>query len=111
MKLPKTNNSKMIAWLLLGLIGYLINYFLIKPMMYDWERSVALSEDFLKGVWQLFIAEIFMLPALFVALSSLFQSVKDKKFVWTVIHLTGVLVISLLITYFALPIVFPSRGL
>jgi len=111
MKLPKTNKVTVITWLSLGLLGFLIDYFLVKPAMSDWPQSATFSDDLMYGVYKLAVAEILLVPAITVALLALLRATKDKKTRWSIVHLSGLIILFLLVVYFALPILLPARGL
>jgi hypothetical protein len=111
MKFLKTNKSIVASWLVLGVFGYIVGYFVIKPMMCTWPQLYQFSNDIPYGLYKLLIANVLMLPAIVVAVVGLASSAKRKHFDWTVINLMGIITIALLVIYFSHPIIFPSRGL
>ncbi len=111
MRLLKTNKNKFIAWLFLGLVGYLLGYFFVKRSMYDWPTSYQFSDDLLYNFYKLFVAEILLVPAIIIAIWALRISIKNKQFVWNYVHTIGLILLIFIAIYFALPILFPARGL
>lgn len=110
-KILKTNKRIAVSWLILGVLGYIVSYFVIKPMIYTWPHSYQFADDTLYNLYQLLIANIFILPAMIVAIIGSFNSAKKKQYAWTTVDVVGFTVLAFSIIYFSLPIIFPAHGL
>ena len=111
MKILKTNKRIAVSWSILGVLGCIVSYFVIKPMMYTWPQSYQFSDDTLYNLYQLLVANIFMLPAIIVAIIGLVNSAKKKQYAWTTVDVVGFTVLAFSVIYFSLPIIFPAHGL
>ena len=111
MKILKTNKRIAVSWLILGVLGCIVSYFVIKPMLYSWPQSYQFYDDTLHNLYQLLVANIFLLPAIIVAMMGLVKSAKKKQYAWTTVNAVGFTVLAFLIIYFSLPIIFPAHGL
>jgi hypothetical protein len=98
-------------WLVFGVVGYLLNLIIIRPIMYTWPSYYSFTDNAPYILYELVIADILLLPALLLTVYALLKSIREKKYAWAVVHLVGILLIGLFVMFFAIPIIRPSRGL
>lgn len=94
----------------LAFIGYLFSFFVIRRLVNGWPKPTAFTDDVIEGTRQLFVAVVFMIPALIVAMVALYQSAKNKQVGWSIVYLVALLLTVMLVYYFAIPVVSPAVG-
>ncbi|HSW79958.1 MAG TPA: hypothetical protein VLG47_04235 [Candidatus Saccharimonadales bacterium] len=103
--LPKKPVNQLLLWLVLLTAGFAISYFYIRPMLNGWYQTTAFSDDVPYNIHRLIVANIIYLPGFIVAILALVSAIKRKTYLWSVVHVIGILAALFLIYGETLPIV------